>query len=127
VLLVEDDRRAHQLLHQVLVNVGCEVISAMTLASGLAGLGRGLDCVILDLQLPDGPGEAILRRIRGERLPVRVAVTTGEADPGRLRKLAALEPDLLLRKPIDVAALIHWLELPVAGARRARELAGSLN
>jgi DNA-binding response OmpR family regulator len=127
VLLVEDDRRAHQLLHQVLVNVGYEVISALTQASGLAGLGRALDCVILDLELPDGSGEAILRRIRGEQLPVRVAVTTGEADPRRLRKLAALEPDLLLTKPIDLAALIGWLEQPAVRGRTARELAGSVN
>jgi CheY-like chemotaxis protein len=127
VLLVEDDRRAHQLLHQVLVNVGYEVISAMTQASGLAGLGRALDCVILDLELPDGSGEAILRRIRGEQLAVRVAVTTGEADPARLRKLAALEPDLLLTKPIDLPALIGWLEQPAVRGWRARELAGSVN
>jgi DNA-binding response OmpR family regulator len=127
VLLVEDDRRAHQLLHQVLVNVGYEVISAMTQASGLVGLGRGLDCVILDLELPDGSGEAILRRIRGEQLPVRVAVTTGEADPARLRKLAALEPDLLLTKPIDLGTLIGWLEQPAVRGWRTRELAGSVN
>jgi CheY-like chemotaxis protein len=127
VLLVEDDRRAHLLLHQVLVQVGCEVISALTLASGLVGLGREPDCVILDLQLPDGCGEAILRRIRSEQLPVRVAVTTAVADPGRLRRLAALEPDLLLRKPIDPAELIRWLELPPAGGPRARELARSVN
>jgi CheY-like chemotaxis protein len=127
VLLVEDDRRAHQLLLQVLVNVGCEVISALTQASGLAGLGRGMDCVILDLQLPDGSGEAILRRIRCERIPVRVAVTTAVADPARLRKLAELEPDLLLRKPIDLAALVRWLELPAVRERRTRELAGAVN
>jgi CheY-like chemotaxis protein len=127
VLLVEDDRRTHALLQQVLVNVGCEVISAMTQASGLAGLGRGLDCVVLDLQLPDGCGEAILRRIRSEGLPVRVAVTTAVADPVRLRKLAELEPDLLLEKPIDLAALVRWLELPGVRGRRASALAGSVN
>jgi DNA-binding response OmpR family regulator len=127
VLLVEDDRRAHQLLHQVLVNVGYEVISALTQASGFAGLGRRLDCVILDLQLPDGSGEAILRRIRSERLPVRVAVTTAESDPARLRKLAELEPDLLLRKPIDLPALIHWLEQPAVRGRSDRELRASVN
>jgi DNA-binding response OmpR family regulator len=127
VLLVEDDRRAHQLLLQVLVGIGYEVISAMTQASGLAGLGRGLDCVILDLQLPDGCGEAILRRIRYEGLPVRVAVTTAVADPGRLRKLAELEPDLLLKKPIDLDELIRWLEPPVVSGRRVRELVGSVN
>jgi len=127
VLLVEDDRRAHQLLQQVLVDVGCEVLSAMTQASGLAGLGRALDCVILDLQLPDGSGEAILQRIRAERLAVRVAVTTGVTDPVRLRKVAALEPDLVLQKPIDLPALLGWLEQQQGSSRRARELASSIN
>jgi CheY-like chemotaxis protein len=127
VLLVEDDRRAHQVLQQVLVDVGYEVVSAMTQASALAGLGRGLDCVILDLQLPDGAGEAVLQRIRSERLGVRVAVTTAVADPGRLRKLAALEPDLLLHKPIDLPRLLRWLQLPLREARQCRELVGSVN
>jgi DNA-binding response OmpR family regulator len=112
VLLVEDDGRSHELLRKILVHAGCDVISAMTQAGGLDRIGGGLDCVILDLRLPDGDGEAILRKIRAERLMVRVAVTTGEGDPERLRRVAELGPDLLMCKPIDLPELIRWLNLP---------------
>jgi CheY-like chemotaxis protein len=126
VLLVEDDCRSHQLLRLILVHAGCTVISAMTQADGLDWLGRcrHLDCVILDLSLPDGDGEAVLQQIRSRQLDVRVAVTTAEEDPERLRKVAALKPDLFLRKPVDLPALLDWLGLSErprgAGAAAAR-------
>src|SRR5439155_23701340 len=122
VLLVEDDHRSHELLRQILVHVGCNVISARTQAAGLDWIERchGLDCAILDLRLPDGDGAAILWRIRSQRLAVRVAVTTAEGDPERLRAVAALEPDLLLKKPIELRVLLDWLGLPDALRREPR-------
>jgi two-component system, OmpR family, KDP operon response regulator KdpE len=127
VLLVEDDRRSHLLLREILVKVGWDVISATTQAGGLARIGCGLDCVLLDLGLPDGGGEAILERIRSHRLAIRVAVMTAEGDPERLRKVAALEPDLFMSKPIDLPELIRWLDLPAPRSRGTAQLAGSLN
>jgi two-component system KDP operon response regulator KdpE len=127
VLLVEDDRQSHGLLRQILVKVGWYVISATTLAGGLARVGCGLDCVILDLGLPDGDGEAILRKVRYEQLEVRVAVVTAEGDPDRLRAVAELEPDLFMSKPLDIPELIRWLDLPVARNCGRPQLAGSLN
>jgi DNA-binding response OmpR family regulator len=112
VLLVEDDCRSHQLLRTILLHEGCDVISAMTQAGGLDRVGGGLDCVILDLRLPDGDGEAILKKIRSEHLPLRVAVTTAEGDPERLRKVNELAPDLMMCKPIDLAGLVRWLKQP---------------
>jgi DNA-binding response OmpR family regulator len=126
VLLVEDDGRSHQLLRKILVHVGCDVVSAMTQAGGLAWLGSDLDCVILDLRLPDGDGEVILRKIRAERLAIRVAVVTAEGDPERLQAVAELGPDLLMRKPIDLPQLLHWLDLPTKTWRSPR-LASCLN
>ena len=127
VLLVEDDWRSHQLLRQILVRVGWDVISATTQAGGLARIGCGLDCVLLDLGLPDGEGEAILEKIRSDRLAIRVAVMTAEGDPERLRRVAALEPDLFMSKPIDLPELIRWLDLPAPRTWAAAQLAGSMN
>src|SRR4051794_38564282 len=70
ILLVEDDRRTHQIMQKILIHEGCNVISALTQAAGLDRLDKDLDCVILDLSLPDGDGEVILRKIRSERLAV---------------------------------------------------------
>jgi DNA-binding response OmpR family regulator len=127
VLLVEDDWRAHQLLRQILVSAGYDVVSAMTQAEGLERIHESLDCVILDLRLPDGDGEAILRRIRFEGLTMRVAVTTAETDPARLRGVADLDADFILRKPIDPQRLVAWLERLGSPVRRTVQTIGSVN
>jgi DNA-binding response OmpR family regulator len=125
VLLVEDDRRSHQLLRQILVQAGCDVISAMTQAGGLAGVRDDLDCLLLDLRLPDGDGEAILRKVRSEGMAMRVAVMTAETDPERLRAVAALEPEVVLRKPLDLGQLLRWIEPPEESSWGLSELAGA--
>jgi DNA-binding NarL/FixJ family response regulator len=63
--------------------------------------------LILDLRLPDGDGKAVLEKVRADNLPTRVAVCTGVCDPGRLRDVQKLDPDVLLEKPID-AIDIYW-------------------
>ena len=57
------------------------------------------DFLVLDLTLPDGPGEAILWKVRGDCLTCRVAVCTGTHDPQRLAALRLLSPDVVLHKP----------------------------
>src|SRR3954463_12963670 len=75
ILLVEDDLASHAMLRKILLRMGCEVDSAMTVAGGLALLDTNPQGVILDLMLPDGEGETILRKIRSDHRPIRVAVT----------------------------------------------------
>ena len=112
VLLIEDDVSSHNVLRKLLIRLGCEVASATTVAEGLDLLAREPDCVVLDLMLPDGEGETILRKIRAERLPIRVAVTTGEGNLERLRRVRELGPEVLIRKPIQMAELVRGLSLP---------------
>ncbi len=53
--------------------------------------------------LPDGGGEAILRKVRDGGLPTRVAVTTGADDPHYLSEVKAMTPEDFYAKPINVA------------------------
>src|SRR3954453_8726203 len=87
---------------------GWEVAVATTVAEGLASLDPPPDFLILDLTLPDGGGEAILRRVRDAGLKTKVAVTTGWDDRGRLRVVKAMNPEALLGKPVNVADV--WRE-----------------
>src|SRR3982751_3177623 len=64
------------------------------------------DCIVLDLELPDGPGETILRKVRLERLPIRVVVNTGMPESGRLSEVSYMRPDAVLQKPLDAAGLL---------------------
>lgn len=94
---------------------GHEADWAGTLAEGLATLTRRRpDCVLLDLTLPDGNGLDLLRRVRTERLPVRVAVTIAESDPATLEAVNGLAPEAFFAKPVDFSRLRAWLASGVA-------------
>src|SRR4051812_1794660 len=101
MLLVEDHHDTRRAMRRILALCGWEVTEAATVAEGLAHLAPPPDCLLLDLELPDGDGEAILGRVRAEGLPVRVVVNTGIDDPDRLGRVAGMGPEALLRKPLD--------------------------
>jgi DNA-binding response OmpR family regulator len=106
VLLVDDHQASRDLLRRILALSGWEVLEAATVAEGLAQLDPPPDCIVLDLELPDGPGEAILRKVRMERLPIRVVVNTGMPKSGRLSEVSYMRPDAVLQKPLDAAGLL---------------------
>ncbi|WP_435011063.1 response regulator transcription factor [Tundrisphaera lichenicola] len=105
LLVVEDDPTTRRALQRYFQLKGWEVRVASTVAEGLKLLDPPPDCVILDLMLPDQGGEVVLRKIRKDQLPTRVAVCTGTSSQARLDHVAKLGPDALLIKPITVADL----------------------
>jgi CheY-like chemotaxis protein len=109
VLLVEDDELSRRALAAVLRRRGWHVTAVSTLAAAEAQLPNQPEVVILDLTLPDGRGESLLEHIRAAHMPTTVAVTTGVSDSERMRHLDELHPDVVLPKPINVAALLHSL------------------
>jgi DNA-binding response OmpR family regulator len=110
MLLVDDNQETRDLLHQILMLDGWEVVEAATVEEGLAALDPPPDCVLLDLELPDGRGETILRKVRIEQLPTRVVVSTGMQDPARLSEVSYMRPDAVLQKPIDPERLCRACE-----------------
>lgn len=114
LLVVEDDALARSCWEVIFSQRGWEVVTAGTVAEGLARLDPAPDYLILDLSLPDGGGEAILRKVREANLKTRVAVTTGSGDHARLREVRELKPEALFRKPISVVKL--WCEGELARA-----------
>jgi DNA-binding response OmpR family regulator len=112
VLLVEDDFATHEILRKILTRRGYDVLSALTLAGAVELIEQDPDCLILDLMLPDGGGEGLLRRVRSEVRPIRVIVTSAVCDPERLRELEALGPDAILTKPITMSELLARLGPP---------------
>ena len=106
LLVVDDDQATRDLLRAIFTHLGWEVAVAATRADGLAHLDPPPDLLILDISLPDGDGTDILRRIRRDHLPTRVAVTTGH-DLASLDGVAGLRPDALLQKPINVDEVVR--------------------
>ncbi len=107
--LVENDWQTHCVLRKIFTTLGWEVESAMTVAGGIALLDGNLDALILDPSLPDGDGLDVLRWVRLRRLKARVVVVTEGDDPARVAAIRQFRPDALVRKPVELDAVIRAL------------------
>ena len=105
MLLVEDDGQTRTMLRRMLTLCGWEVTEAASLTEGFDRLDPPPDCLLLDLELPDGDGASLLRKVRTDHIPTRVIVNTGMEDATRLGTVAGMQPDALLKKPLDSAGL----------------------
>lgn len=113
VLLVEDNIHARTAMRLLFRRTNAELIEAETIAEGFKKLFPLPDWVILDLMLPTGDdmipegstGALILEKIRVERLPVKVVITTGMHIEDL--KLNGSHPDAILQKPYHVADLLR--------------------
>ncbi len=72
--------------------------------------------MILDLMLPDGGGEAILREVRANHPRTMVAVCSAIDDPHRLARVRGLNPELLLWKPIELAPVVRLCEAALSAS-----------
>ena len=110
-LVVEDDPDSCDAIVAALTMNGFDAECAGTVGQALVKLERGLvpAAIIVDMKLPDASGGLLLRRIHREGLPTRVAVVTGIPDPMTHPDLVRFPPDRVFVKPLDLNALIHWL------------------
>jgi two-component system OmpR family response regulator len=108
LLLVEDDAWTRFALTGLVRRRGWEIVTSSTVEEGIALLDRDPDCVVLDLALPDGSGEAVLRTIREQGRRCRVAIYSAVTDEGRLGRIEALKPDAVFTKPADVDAILAF-------------------
>ena len=106
VLLVEDERKLRELLRSYLERAGFTVLStgsgaeAITLASSAA---PGL--VILDLGLPDVPGESVARELRAIAPTPILMLTAKSSEEDRIRGLE-LGADDYVTKPFSPRELV---------------------
>ena len=114
ILVVEDDLPARRALCRILRLRRFAVHEAGTVRDAQRALAGAFDWVLLDLMLPDGSGIDVLRRIRRERLPVKVCVISG-CSAELFQEARACGADEALVKPIDAQRLLDVL----AGARHA--------
>src|ERR1700753_206045 len=109
VLVVEDDRKLRDLVRSYLERAGFTVLSTDSGAEAITMATRsGTDLVILDLGLPDVPGEAVARELRGtgstSGTPI-LMLTAKTAEEDRIRGLE-LGADDYVTKPFSPRELV---------------------
>lgn len=110
VLVVEDDAAIRNGLLALLRINGHHVTAATTVAEALVYLGGATPThLLLDLNLPDGPGTDVLQYIRGRLLPVRVGLLTGASDMALVDQARALVVEAVFIKPPDWDKLLDWV------------------
>ena len=93
LLVVDDDFYTQQALTTLFTRRGWVVGVASTVAEGLSGAGPSRPrFVILDLNLPDGGGESVLREVRLRPPGDAGRGLLGLADPPSSPRSAALGP-----------------------------------
>jgi PAS domain S-box-containing protein len=116
-LLYVEDNPANVMLMRSIVgrrpNVEFEVAGTAEDAIALA-TSTPFDLVLLDLHLPDSPGEEVLRRLRTQAstATVPVVVLTADASNGARERVSLLGADAFLTKPVDVGEVLQWIDNP---------------
>jgi excisionase family DNA binding protein len=107
ILIVDDDPRIRELLTRLLYGEGCRVSTAESGKSALVALAESeFDLLLLDLELGDMDGAAVLNQISQRKLRLPVVLITGFPDGQLVDRAMQFAPLLLLRKPIDKQQLL---------------------
>jgi two-component system response regulator TctD len=113
VLVVEDDAQIRNGMIALLRIAGHSGTAAASVTEAASQLDAATPThLLLDLNLPDGAGTDILRRIRKEGLAIRVALLTGAIDNTLLSEARDLGVDAIFIKPPDWDKLLDWIAQP---------------
>lgn len=112
VLVVDDEAVSRTVLQKLLERLGARVRVATGGAEGLASLDDTIDCVLLDMSMPDLSGVEVARRIRaaGNLVPI-VGVSANAFAADRQEGVEAGMNDYLKKpvRPADLArSLSRW-------------------
>jgi DNA-binding response OmpR family regulator len=120
-LIVEDDPIAARALLTLVKMLGHEATVAATVTEALAKLDEfNPECVLLDLELPDGTGVEVLKTIREKQRPVKVAVISAlDGAKPLFETVTRLEPDVVFQKPLAIDRVHGWLSVQGESATRS--------
>jgi two-component system copper resistance phosphate regulon response regulator CusR len=106
ILIVEDERKLNDILQRSLKAEGYTVDGVITAAEGFESIKNfHYDLIIIDLQLPDGTGTGLLKRVRegGHTMPALILTARSDLD-SKLENFHAGADDYVV-KPVAMAEL----------------------
>jgi DNA-binding response OmpR family regulator len=121
VLIVEDDVDLRQEISDYLAAMGYSVTGTGSVADAEAALANPFDLLVLDINLPDGSGLELCRRMR-PYIRSGIVLCTGRSD--RELRIGGLKDgaDAYMVKPVDpeeLEAILVSISRRVAGATRS--------
>ncbi|MEO5881231.1 MAG: response regulator [Caldimonas sp.] len=122
ILIVEDNEKNMKLVRDVLRHHGYATLEASTGAEGIRlALGGQADLILMDIQLPDTDGVAVLRRIREDPAldAVPVVAVSASVMPDDHAKIVASGFDAFVTKPIAVKPFLETVARFLASGRVA--------
>lgn len=130
ILLVEDDEGDAFLVRELLAEAGASFdLRIATTLREARGMMRGVQCVLLDLGLPDAEGIDGLRKLLGVAGGAAVCVLTGRSDEHLgVQAVAEGAQDYLVKGQVDGVLLVRALRYAVErkradeNAQRLREV-----
>jgi PAS domain S-box-containing protein len=118
VLYIEDNMSNLRLVERILGRrPGVRLISAMRPELGLELAGQHHpDLILLDLHLPDMPGETVLQRLQTNpgTAGIPVVILSADARPGLIQRLLEQGARSFLTKPLAVRELLEVLDAVAA-------------
>jgi DNA-binding response OmpR family regulator len=108
VLLVEDEMLVAMLAADNLAELGYDVAEASTARAAMECVtsgGVGLAFAVVDLGLPDKPGEALIAEMRSCQPDLPIIVASGYGEEFLRRRIAVKKDIAFLGKPYDLAGL----------------------
>lgn len=119
VLLVDDHPMIGAALEMLLRDTDYEVLGrARSVAEANSSLAKQKpDLLLLDVNLPDGSGIDVLKRISRNRSRPKVILLTAGMDDSQLLAADELNPEGMVLKTSDPGLLTECLEAVVAGKR----------
>ena len=127
VLYIEDNLSNLQLVERILSRrPGVSLISAMRPLLGLElASEHHPDLVLLDLHLPDMPGQEVLRRLRANprTAGIPVVVLSADARPSLIKDLLDQGVRAFMTKPLDVREFLELLDDVAVGPERSGQAA----
>jgi two-component system, NarL family, nitrate/nitrite response regulator NarL len=117
VLLVDDHPMIAAALEMLLRETDYQLVGrARSVAEANSELGRQKpDLLLLDVNLPDGSGIDVLRRLSRGRSRPKVILLTAGMDDSQLLAAAELEPEGMVLKTSDPSLLIECMDAVVDG------------
>jgi len=120
ILIVEDNEKNMKLVRDILQHQGHTTLEAVTGADGVRlALERRPDMVLLDIQLPDIDGIAVLRQIRAEPAldAMPVLAVSASVMPDEQRRIVHSGFDGFIAKPISIKPFLTAVQRALTEGR----------